>query len=138
MEEKFQKEYGKAPNLNDEGRFLRGGSLSQVLTLEGDSVQDHEHIDGGHSHSDAGHTHTDAGHTHAYEHMGIDHGCGIEGCDLHAYKKTYTSSVGKADIQSSKAQIQTSTSNVGKMSSGNIGGETRPVNMRVVWIIKAW
>ena len=100
-------------------------------------MQDHEHIDGGHSHSDAGHTHTDAGHTHAYEHVSfVKGGCGNEGCDWHSLISTFTSSVGKANIQSSKAQIQTSSSNVGKMSSGNIGGETRPVNMRVVWIIK--
>ena len=113
-------------------------------------MQDHEHIDRGHSHADAGHTHTDTGHFHTYEHMDTEEpppvphmGCSpywTEGgqYDCATEPKNDQSLMGKADIQSSWAQIQTSTSNVGKMSTGNIGGETRPINMRVVWIIKAW
>merc|ERR1719249_367395 len=42
------------PNLNGEKRFLRGGSDSEVLTMEEDQMQDHKH------------TVSDPGHTHSY------------------------------------------------------------------------
>ena len=48
----------KTPDLNGQGRFLRGGSAAQLLTLEDHMVQDHSHIDQGHSHADSGHSHT--------------------------------------------------------------------------------
>ena len=55
---------GRTPNLNSEGRFLRGGSIDEVLTMQDDSFQDH-----GHPVIDSGHTHTDNGHAHSY----VDH-----------------------------------------------------------------
>ena len=45
----------RTPDLNNERRFLRGGSDREVLTLEEDMVQDH------------GHEVNDPGHTHSYE-----------------------------------------------------------------------
>merc|ERR1712223_522083 len=45
------------PNLNGEKLFLRGGSDSHSLTVEGDMFQDHTHIDPGHNHADNGHNH---------------------------------------------------------------------------------
>ena len=42
----------RVPNLNGEKRFLRGGLDKDVLKLEEDQLQDHEHVfnDPGHSH----------------------------------------------------------------------------------------
>ena len=44
------------PNLNGEGRFLRGGNPDQVLSFQDDMFLDHDH-----SITDPGHGHTDAG-----------------------------------------------------------------------------
>ena len=54
------------PDLNTEGKFVRGGRVQDVLTIEDSMIQDHVHTDAGHSHSDSGHTHTDGGHSHSY------------------------------------------------------------------------
>ena len=42
----------RVPDLNGERRFLRGGADEDLLTLEDDQVQDHQHdfVDPGHSH----------------------------------------------------------------------------------------
>ena len=102
-------------------------------------VEDHVHSDPGHSHADAGHSHVDAGHTHQYTHESqVRGGCGLEGCNYHAKYNQYASSSGKANIQASKANIQSSKSNIGGMANGSKGTETRPINMRVLWIMKAW
>ena len=107
--------------------------------MESHMVEDHVHADPGHSHADAGHTHADAGHAHTYQHEGdVPGGCGRQGCGYHAEYHDYTSTVSKANIQASKANIQLSKSNIGGMANGSKGTETRPINMRVIWIIKAW
>ena len=114
------------PNLNGEGRFLRGGHPGEVLTLEDHMIKDHTHLDNGHSH-------TDAGHTHSYQ----DCGSGLMTIDGHDYDaalyacKTKTTESGHANIQQSK-------SNHAGVEAGNKGEETRPVNMRVIWIMKVW
>ena len=66
------------PNLNGEGRFLRGGSVTDSWTAQGDMVQDHYHrvSDNGHTHRDNGHTHRDSGHTHTdsgHKHEDLGH-----------------------------------------------------------------
>ena len=42
----------QTPDLNNEKRFLRGATDKEMLTLEDDQIQDHEHI-----FNDPGHTH---------------------------------------------------------------------------------
>ena len=101
-------------------------------------VEDHVHSDPGHSHADAGHSHVDAGHNHQYTHKQSVSGCGLSGCNGSIRDISSTSSLGKANIQASKANIQSSKSNIGGMANGSKGTETRPVNMRVLWIMKAW
>ena len=56
----------ETPDLTSTGKFLRGGSFSEVLDVEGPMMQDHTHVDPGHTHSDRGHTHADGGHSHTY------------------------------------------------------------------------
>jgi hypothetical protein len=48
---------GKTPDLNTDGRFLRGGTEETVLQMEDDQVLDHQHTDPGHTHSNSPHTH---------------------------------------------------------------------------------
>ena len=105
-------------------------------------VEDHVHSDPGHSHADAGHSHVDAGHTHQYTHKhDHDHGSWWKGCELLCDQRgdgIQPTSSDKANIQASKANIQSSKSNIGGMANGSKGTETRPINMRVLWIMKAW
>ena len=46
----------RTPDLNNAKRFLRGGSVSNALKVEEDSLQEHTHY----------HTLTDDGHTHGF------------------------------------------------------------------------
>jgi len=150
------------PDLNGQGLFLRGGRDNQNLQIEQDQIQDHLHADGGHSHADAGHTHadsghshTDSGHTHPYSDQyaewpingGDPHDGDSEGAFIH-FKVNHqkTSVASKAKIQSSKANILTGKASIQKSSSG-IGGvtsayrkgsETRPKNMKVVYIMRVF
>ena len=130
------------PDLNSEGRFVRGGLTSQVLDLEESMVKDHLHLDLGHSHTDLGHTHTDAGHTHAYNEFWLGGGGGYfawgDGDDAkRGYNKPNVAQ-SHANIQSSSAEITSSNSGVTGVdpNSANSGDETRPINMRVIWLIK--
>ena len=116
----------KTPDLNGEGHFLRGGAPHLVLNMEDHMVQDHTHIDNGH-------THEDAGHSHPYE----DCGQGIMTIDGHDYPAAANQCVDKTS-HISKANIQKSKVNMGGIEYGHSGNETRPINMRVIWIMKAW
>jgi len=117
------------PNLNEEGRFVRGGNPEQVLTMESHSIEDHNHIDNGHTHQESGHSHPyqDCGYRESWA---CHDGC--HGNTAFHYCETKTSSVAKANIQASNANI----AGIGNM--GHAGSETRPINMRVIWIMKAW
>lgn len=57
------------PDLNGDGRFLRGGNIQDILRMEDSILQNHFHEDDGHDHTDAGHSHNDSGHSHTYQHM---------------------------------------------------------------------
>lgn len=149
----------RTPNLNGDGLFLRGGADSLALEIEVDQLQDHlhndnghKHADSGHSHSDSGHTHTDAGHTHPYNNTYSDYptNSGVYDGNGRGAKQQYhvahsaTTSSSKSNIQSSKANIQSSFANIQASSSGmggvtdayRRGGETRPKNMKVIYIMR--
>jgi len=149
------------PNLNGEGLFMRGGADSSVLEVEQDQMQDHIHVDSGHTHSDSGHTHsdsghshTDAGHTHPYSdtytdwpsNIGPHDGDSQGELENFGVDHSKTSSSSQANIQSSVANIQTAYASIQTSSSG-IGGiteeyrrgsETRPKNMKVVYLIRVF
>jgi len=119
----------RVPNLNGGGRFLRGGSASQVLTMQEDTVEDHSH-----SVIDHGHTHTDKGHTHTYSKTPRDPASGgysLTWMQDDRTERVYRTGTGKADITTNTANIR-----VGRMNTSNKGSETRPKNMIVEWIIK--
>ena len=128
------------PDLNSQGRFVRGGLLSEVLDMEESMLQDHLHLDTGHSHTDSGHTHVDAGHTHAYTYFSLG-GSGGEiqwGGDAKRTTSAPQTQTSSANIQTASAAITSSNSGITGVdtNSANKGAETRPVNMRVIWIIK--
>jgi len=142
----------KTPNLNGEGRFLRGGNDAKATTLEEDMFQDHGHTvaDYGHSHDDHGHTHADSGHDHYTKGATIktesDGGEIFILSDIpaftHFFRGNFRSEVeGKANIQSSKANIAVASSDIevgGAQDGYRRGGETRPKNMNVIYIMRIW
>lgn len=70
--------------------------------------------------------------SHSFTYLGPDYGgVGIDGGGYHWVTKHGTSGV-------EHAHIEASTSKLGGLATGNKGSETRPVNMRVIWILKAW
>ena len=150
----------RTPNINGEERFLRGGLDGVQLSTQDDSLQSHTHrvSDSGHSHgvSDSGHTHgvSDPGHTHRYHDRYPSYGDGSTGYwgpkhgdkdndrwDNPNYRDTSNvkSNVG---VNSAKANIgvYSSTSNirVTNVSGARTSGETRPKNIRVVYIMKVF
>jgi len=159
----------KTPNLNGEGRFLRGGTAAQVLTPEGHMVQDHTHVDNGHTHADTGHNHpfvtvgggqlTEKCTRHdshgTFSRHGYPEDCKLSGGPTH-YATTSDDDIlgwfdtdkqpkympfnlwGQQSLTTSKSAITSSKTNIGGMATGVHGTETRPTNMRVLWIMKAW
>ena len=117
------------PDLNTNGHFLRGGQENNAMEFEEDQMQDHEHADAGHSHSSPPHSHpyTDsypAGIGHYYMNSG-----GVFMYDFDHSKTTSTASV----------TIESAESNIGGVSSSyRNGAETRPRNMKVIWVMKCW
>ena len=112
------------PNINGEERFLRGASDdSDMLKMEDDSIQTHTHGV------------SDPGHTHGYDDEFTDWSkLGLQGP--------------KAVIQTSSFWIHhTKTTNKGKTgirvntptgAGVRVDKETRPKNMRVVYIMKVF
>jgi len=118
----------KIPDLNNESRFLRGGIEKQMLTLEDDQFQLHYHK---HSHSitDTGHQHTYYDRYAADTNAGKNYWGWTQGSDNVKYPHTdltYRSTTG-IKIQSASGE-----------PSGKSGSETRPKNMRVLYIMRVW
>jgi len=108
----------RTPDLNGANRFLRGGNEAEMLTLEEDQLEDHQHIDNGHSHSYLDRKRTFSGVKH-YE-------CGDCASDLQAEtSSSHTTSSHTSDIGYVKTNYRR-------------GSETRPKNMKVIYIMRVW
>merc|ERR1711915_1107777 len=105
-------------------------------------LQDHHHIDDGHTHRDNGHSHyLDGDPSNNYapffggsESLHDDTLCSSayhEHCGgwYTRFKNLWTSDNARADISSS-------TSGIGGATSAQVGGETRPKNMKAVFIMR--
>jgi len=106
------------PNLNGDHYFLRGGSDAECLDLEDDAMRNHEHEDGEHSH--------DYIHTKLY---GSGDTCSGRYWDYYSEMeatKNATSNIGLVNT--------TVTDGGGKINVSS--EETRPKNMKVIWLIR--
>jgi len=113
------------PNLNGEKRFLRGGSDSEVLTMEEDQMQDHEHRV------------SDPGHSHSYVDKYPQLFTGDNGYDgLADYDRT-DDRLDKSHNSESESS-PTGLTVDGITSEYRFGSETRPKNMNVVYIMRVW
>ena len=115
------------PDLNLRKVFLRGGPDAQELEYEDDTILDHEHIDNKH-------THADRGHAHRYRDKWTDRVSGV-GIDGGGARWIFPENIRTS--QYGKAQLTSDYSNIGKIKDGySKGSETRPKNVKVVWIIR--
>merc|ERR1712150_149662 len=116
------------PDLNLRNVFLRGGQDGQELEYEEDMVLDHEHIDSQHSH-------TDSGHSHAYEDKWstpAEGGVGVDGGGWH-----WSFPVDTKTSKTGYASLSSEYSGIGKIKDGYAKGfETRPKNVKVVWLMR--
>ena len=138
------------PDLNGKKRFLRGGSDAEYLDTEDDQIQDLEL-----SINDPGHSHTEGGHNHnsiADQYYWGDYWCGHD--YYYAEPSNYTAwhywlcnsqndgnwyqtaqrSVSTQHLTINNAQTSLSV----ETSDYRRGSETRPVNTKVIWIIRVW
>ena len=97
------------------------------MEFEDDQMQDHEHTDAGHSHSSSPHS-------HSY----LDSFVGGEGQAF-----PWSAGADRADhsrnTDAASVMIESAASNIGGVSSSfRSGAETRPRNMKVIWIMKCW
>ena len=117
---------GRTPDLNTVGAFLRGGTEDLVLEKEEDQIRDHEHSCSA----------TADNHDHSYyaarQSDSSGQVCGVDGnCD-DADTLVYTES-----RRTESARVSVSCS-VNGVSSGRVGSETRPINMKVIYIIRVY
>ena len=111
------------PNLNGEERFLRGGLDDVQLQTEEDSLQAHTH-----GISDPGHNH---GYSDRWSAAGsLPAGVGPCCADTDAYRfdypHSYTTTSGNSNIE------------VTSINGARSDDETRPRNIRVVYIMKVF
>ena len=150
----------RTPNINGEERFLRGGLDVVQLSTQDDSLQSHTHgvSDSGHTHgvSDSGHTHgvSDPGHSHRYTDKYPSWGDGQDNIQGPSYSDKDndrwddpwyrdTSNVkSNIGVNSAKANIRVNNAKtnirVTNASGARTSGETRPKNIRVVYIMKVF
>ena len=103
----------KTPDLNNAGRFLRGGTQVNALELQEDAVQEHTHYL------------TDPGHNHKYRDYGGDGFMALPGVGPWVggtgYPYTWKTTTGIS---------------VNGVKTGRQSFETRPKNMKVTFIMK--
>ena len=120
---------GKTPYLNTEGRFLRGGTESDVLQMQDDQLEEHEH-------TDPGHTHSNSPHTHSYEDQHTGNEFFIATGSSFGYG---TQTIPSKTTSAATVKIEPSLTNLGGITSAyRSGHETRPKNMKVIFIIRCW
>ena len=129
------------PDLSNTAKFLRGGTMSQVLDLEDAMLKDHVHNDPGHNHTDDGHTHTDSGHSHSYHDNYLDgDGNTCDGRYWTQKSHSKTSGTSHAQISTSHAVINTEYTGIGGVNETNLtidsGDSLHPTNMKVLYIMR--
>merc|ERR1719300_644549 len=128
---------GKTPDLNGPGLFLRGGSEDEVLMTQESSIQDHEHQDDQHSHGCSANSVADP-HTHQYWHP-RDSNDRFQYGSLTARDTVINDQTGSETVTvHTTCEVNSQSSNIGGVTGANADEETRPANMRVLYIIRVF
>ena len=111
--------------------------------MEQDQVQDHEHEDSGHQHGCSA-TSTAGSHTHSYNYPDLYWantglcGSNLNECDDEVGAKAHTSTSASVTVQTS-CSTSTHSSDIGGVdSAARSGTETRPINMKVSYVMRCW
>ena len=128
-------ENGFTPDLNTAQRFLRGGSEDEALQTQADQIHQHGHR--------CTATSLSSPHTHSYERAhndGDDAGKNTDICgtDKGECADKDTLAYRKKESEESTVPVNTHCVVGDTPSSARAGAETRPVNMKVVFIVKCW
>ena len=135
----------KTPDLNNNKHFLRGGSDSDYLESEDDQIQDLEIslIDPGHTHSEKGHQHTST--TDKFYDPGFV--CNMDSkksgnewheCSTHDFSQDWWTEYHRP-ISFEHIEIYSAETKISfEMADYRRGDETRPVNTKVIWIMRVW
>jgi len=118
----------RTPDLNSESRFLRGGYDHDAMLEEGHMIQDHHHVDNKHKHSDLGHYHGENSENLYYGGSWGDR----DGSPHFGQKGSGYTDIDHADIDWAESNMGIPT------DSSSHGFETRPINTRVVWIMRVF
>ena len=98
------------------------------MEFEEDQMQDHEHTDAGHSHSSQPHSHNYA-----------DLLLTSQGSHFIEYGDNFLTKDRTRTTSNATVTINSAESNIGGVSSSyRNGAETRPRNMKVIWVMKCW
>jgi len=135
----------KTPDLNSIGAFLRGGTNDKVLQMEDDQVQDHEHDDPGHQHSCSA-TSEAGSHHHSFnrydlefhtDHMDVST---VNNWAGNMKRTTKGATTGSASVSvSTSCSTSSHSSGIGGVNdSARSGSETRPINMKVSYVMRCW
>merc|ERR1712037_793422 len=136
---------GKTPDLNSIGAFLRGGTEENILEVESDQVQDHQHDDPGHQHDcHASATASDHSHNIPYyyntgyddKNLCVQNAEWVKHCasaESMVDGSPHTSNTYDLSV-SADCSITSKSSGIGGVdSSSRSGTETRPINMKVFY-----
>jgi len=131
---------GKTPDLR--GEFLRGGTIDNVLEKELDEVQNHEHLDPGHNHPCSA-TSTQDAHSHGYLRWDC---CPTSSGDVHIgsgskyayWTQSYASDSAQPPISTSCTNTKSNSNLGGVASPSRAGTETRPRNMKTIYIMRCF
>ena len=129
----------KTPDLNSNGAFLRGGSEDLVLEMEDSQLENHTHEDSGHSHTCSASSHSyPHHHTYKYEQSKIyAAGDTWKVINMNPYTDAYTENT-TVKVTTTCSMTSEISGIGGVSSSANSGTETRPFNMKVLYVIRVY
>lgn len=133
------------PDLNNAELFIRGGPDNDVAgTVQEDAVHEHHHVDGMHTHTDAGHHHSHVNNLNSfYVASNQDQAqYGIYGFDGvgSTHEHTWWGIEQHRMVDTNFAYINSAKAGLGGIDAWkdnvNVASETRPKNMKLVFIIR--
>ena len=106
------------PDINNSKRFLRGGTVGEAFSTEEDAIQEHHHE-----------------HTHIYYDQ---HGDELEDFDENDPDKLSAYKTLKDFVRTTASTSHGTIVSGDKVTPARIADETRPKNIKVVYLMKCW